>query len=149
MPTVKRRKHWLSPSKNEQLALKVLSARAVGGSVSSIAADLKVSEMKVRQSIDLISKETKEGLLSDFLANRLPLNVAESLELNRIIIGKAMAIASSSSDYRVQIEGLRLASQVSSESAKIIADADTIARAIQRSVLVVHSLSNASKDCAS
>jgi hypothetical protein len=47
---------------------------------------------QTRKTLDWIGNEIKTGLLSDFVASRLPLNIAKHLELHRIIISKSMAI---------------------------------------------------------
>jgi hypothetical protein len=122
----------------QEVTLRVLEAKALGGSILSISKDLNISERQTRKALAHIGSEVRDSLLSNFVSERIPIALAESLELNRIIIGKAMQIAEASHDARVKIEGLRLASQVSQSSNQLLADSHMIGRAIQRSTLVVH-----------
>ncbi|MGB7955956.1 MAG: hypothetical protein WCF23_18430 [Candidatus Nitrosopolaris sp.] len=124
--------------KHSETALKVLELKAMGGSVHSISKTLSISERQTRKSLDLIYNEIRDGLLSNFISENLPGQIAEHLELNRIIIRRCMVISSASTDYRVQIEALRLANQMAESSGRIYSDANLIGTAVRKSIVVVH-----------
>ena len=91
--------------KHSETALKVLELKAMGGSVHSISKTLSISERQTRKSLDLIYNEIRDGLLSNFISENLPGQIAEHLEPNRIIIRRCMVI--SSARYRLQRYRLR------------------------------------------
>jgi hypothetical protein len=114
-----------------------LELRAKGYSVVETATEAKISTWKARQILDRINSEAREGLLSSMISDRVPLALEQSLELNRLIIRKALSIAEATKDPRCQLEALRLAKDTNQASNQILADSAIIAKAVQRSAITV------------
>jgi len=115
--------------------VEVLELRAKGYSIPETAIQANISQWKARQILDRINTEAREGLLSSMISDRVPLALEQSLELNRIIIRKALLIASSKVDARCKLEALRLAKDTNQASNQILADSAIIAKAVQRSAI--------------
>jgi predicted DNA-binding protein (UPF0251 family) len=128
----------LSKNEEEILQLKCLELSSVGNSIRECADKLGVSMHVVRKALDGVKSEMRDALLSNLVAERVPLAVAQTLELQRIIIKKSLEIESSSHDPRVKLEALRLCNTISQNTNQLLSEARTIASAIQRSLLVVN-----------
>ncbi|SRR5712691_763136 len=119
------------------MAVQVLELKAKGYSVAEISKETGITTWHARQILDTINREAREGLLSTMISDRVPLALEQSLELNRIIIRKSLAIAEETKDPRCKLEALRLAKDTNQASNQILADSVIIAKAVQRSAIVV------------
>jgi hypothetical protein len=126
----------LTTRQRENLQLRCIRYLSEGCSISDIMKLEGMTMWHVRQTLDGINREARNSIMSNMIADRLPLSIEVRLETIRILIKKCTHIMNSSKDERVILQSCAQIVSLQEKEAEIYSRCKIISDEIKRVLIL-------------